>query len=479
MAEGLFSRFKSKSSPLEPKTPIVSITSLEASDLDKRLNVTEQARKLATNNLPNAQAQSLSGIELQIIQTIEQFRQKRFEPTLQSLDLVQQDISQINELPDLQNIWLIESEFQKNASQIVSEQSHLVRRLASSAKRQVKELERFKQRHQLQRDADYPSASGQFLRYCLLVFLIVIEALFNAEFFSEGLSSGLLGGFTYAASLAAVNILISFFLGKSLVRWIFHRDKAHKAMGLLALLVTLFFVFCMALGIAHIRDQLVLESLDPARLALESLQTHPFALGDLFSWLLLAVSLSFAIGAMTDGLLIDDVYPGYGKIARQAQVALNDYLDELDEIRQELEDDKIQALLDLDNSIEKAKQSILQYRGLIEKKKSIRMQFNQMLSESSRTLEVLIQHFRTENEINRTDGVRPPYFDTSPTLKVLELPWVEQDEQQLILHTRLMQTLASQSQDIRNKLNQTFQHHLEQLTFVPIEELDPLNTRFH
>ena len=85
MAEGLFSRFKSKSSPLEPKTPIVSITSLEASDLDKRLNVTEQARKLATNNLPNAQAQSLSGIELQIIQTIEQFRQKRFESTLQSL----------------------------------------------------------------------------------------------------------------------------------------------------------------------------------------------------------------------------------------------------------------------------------------------------------------------------------------------------------------------------------------------------------
>ena len=111
------------------------------------------------------------------------------------------------------------------------------------------------------------------------------------------------------------------------------------------------------------------------------------------SWLLLAVSLSFALGAMTDGLLIDDVYPGYGKMARQTQVALNDYLDELDEIRQELEDDKIQSLLDLDNSIENAKQSILQYRGLIEKKKSIRMQFNQMLSDSSRTLEVLIQHF--------------------------------------------------------------------------------------
>ena len=479
MLEGMLSRFKTKRSPLEPKTAPLGLASLEASDLDQRLRVTEQARKLAANNLPNAQAQSLSGIEMQIIQTIEQFRQKRFEATVQALQSVQQDISQINELPDLQNIWLIESEFQKNASQIVSEQSHLVRRLASSAKRQVKELERFTQHHQLQRDADYPSSSGQFLRYCLLVFLIVIEALFNAEFFSEGLSSGLLGGFTYAASLAAVNILISFFLGKSLVRWIFYRDKTKKAFGFLALFITLGFVFCMALGIAHIRDQLVLESVDPARFALESLQTHPFVLGDLFSWLLLAVSLSFAIGAMTDGLLIDEVYPGYGKMARQAQIALNDYLDELDEIRQELEDNKIESLSHLDNSIEKAKQSILQYRGLIEKKKTMRMQFNQMLSESSRTLDVLIQHFRTENEIHRTDGVRPGYFDLTPTLKVLELPWVEQDEQQLILHTRLMQTLASQSQDIRDKLNQTFQHYLEQLTFVPIEELDPLNTRYY
>jgi hypothetical protein len=479
VVKGLFSRWPTSRSPLEAKTATAGLTILEASDLDQRLKVTQQARTLAANNLPNAQAQSLSGIELQIIQTIEQFRQKRFDSTLKALEGVQQDISQINELPDLQNIWLIESEFQKNASLIVSEQSHLVRRLASAAKRQVKELERFKKRHQLQRDADYPSSSGQFLRYCLLVFLIVVEALFNAEFFSEGLSSGLLGGFTYAASLAAVNILISFFMGKGLVRWIFHRDKANKAFGVLALVMTLGFVFCMALGIAHIRDQLVLESMDPARLALESLQAHPFVLGDLFSWLLLAVSLSFALGAMTDGLLIDDVYPGYGKMARQTQVALNDYLDELDEIRQELEDDKIQSLLDLDNSIENAKQSILQYRGLIEKKKSIRMQFNQMLSDSSRTLEVLIQHFRTENEIHRSDGVRPAYFDLSPTMKPLELPWVEQDEQQLILHTRLMQTLASQSQDIRDKLNQTFQHHLEQLTFVPIEELDPLDTRFH
>ena len=78
MLEGMLSRFKTKRSPLEPKTAPLGLASLEASDLDQRLRVTEQARKLAANNLPNAQAQSLSGIEMQIIQTIEQFRQKLF-----------------------------------------------------------------------------------------------------------------------------------------------------------------------------------------------------------------------------------------------------------------------------------------------------------------------------------------------------------------------------------------------------------------
>jgi hypothetical protein len=71
------------------------------------------------------------------------------------------------------------------------------------------------------------------------------------------------------------------------------------------------------------------------------------------------------------------------------------------------------------------------------------------------------------------------YYDHLPILKKLEIPWVEQDEQQLILHTRLMQTLTSQSEDIRNKLHQTFQKYLDQLVFVPIDELDPLQQRYN
>ena len=92
---------------------------------------------------------------------------------------------------------------------------------------------------------------------------------------------------------------------------------------------------------------------------------------------------------------------------------------------------------------------------------------------------LLIHHFRAENEINRSDGLRPAYYDHLPLLNKLEIPWVEQDEQQLILHTRLMQTLTSQSEDIRNKLHQTFQKYLDQLVFVPIDELDPLQQRYN
>jgi len=113
---------------------------------------------------------------------------------------------------------------------------------------------------------------------------------------------------------------------------------------------------------------------------------------------------------------------------------------------------------------------------LIDRKKQIRLRFEQMIHDSNRTLETLLQIFRTENEMHRSDGQRPAYFNEIPRLKPLELPWVEHDEQQLILHTRLMQTLTSQSQDIRNKLNETFMRFMDRLTFVPIETIDPLKT---
>jgi hypothetical protein len=455
---------------------IISVPTLDPGEIARRANLTAQAQQLALSNLPNPQSNILSNAESQVIQSIELYRQKRFESLLDELQHIQSDISKLNELPDLQNVWLIETQYDRDATQLVSEQSQLIRSLASNAQKRVRELERFKSQNKIQREAEYPLASGRFLRYCLLIFLIVIEALFNAEFFSEGLSTGLLGGFTYAALLAAVNVLMSFFLGKTLVRLLFHSDPIKKTMGLMSLLLTFTFVFCMALGIAHIRDQLVVESINPARMALTTLTQDPFELGDLFSWLLLAVSISFALGALADGLTIDDLYPGYGAQARKTETALNDYMDELDEVRQDLEEMKSNALAELDRSIEKAQSSIAEYRHLIDRKKQIRLRFDQMIHDSNRVLEALLQIFRTENEIHRTDGQRPDYFNEIPKLKPLEMPWVEHDEQQLILHTRLMQTLTSQSQDIRNKLNETFLRFMDRLTFVPIETLDPLKS---
>lgn len=467
-------RWFSKNNGDDIQSYVASAPTLDPIEIARRTKLTAQAQELAASNLPNSQSSILSNAESQVIQLIEQYRQRRFEILLSELENTQSDIAKLNELPDLQNVWLIETQYDRDATQLVSEQSQLIRSLASNAQKRVKELERFKAQNKIQREPEYPLGSGRFLRYCLLIFLIVIEALFNAEFFSEGLSSGLLGGFSYAALLAAVNVLMSFFLGKTLVRLLFHADLAKKSLGLLSLIITLSFVFLMALAIAHIRDQLVIESVNPARMALTTLTNAPFDLGDLFSWLLLAVSIFFALGAMADGLTIDDLYPGYGPQARKTEAALNDYMDELDEVRQELEEMKSNALSELDRSVEKAQSSIAEYRHLIDRKKQIRLKFDQMMHDSNRVLESLLQMFRTENEIHRTDGQRPAYFNEIPRLKPLEMPWVEHDEQQLILHTRLMQTLASQSQDIRNKLNETFLRFMDRLTFVPIETLDPL-----
>jgi len=107
----------------------------------------------------------------------------------------------------------------------------------------------------LEREANFPSSSGLMLRYSVLVFLIGVEGILNANFFAEGLSSGLIGGFIYAALLAGINVLGCFFLGKFAVPWIVSKPIAGKIFGSISIVFAACFMFFVAMSIGHIREQ--------------------------------------------------------------------------------------------------------------------------------------------------------------------------------------------------------------------------------
>lgn len=85
-------------------------------------------------------------------------------------------------------------------------------------------------------------------------------------------------------------------------------------------------LFCLSLLIgflvAHYRDalQIPLEELSPnqtaERIALQTFLENPFGLSDIYSWMLLLLTLVFGILACFDGYRFDDPYPGFSSIAK-------------------------------------------------------------------------------------------------------------------------------------------------------------------
>lgn len=443
-------------------------STLEVTAITKRFKLLEEARKLGELGLPSFHSKSITSTEQEVVRYIEGIREQIQIQTLADLDRMDRVIheSQVHEFdlkPDI-----LSADFERKALIIFNEQNAWLEKLGATANRRFKELERFRSENKLERDAIYPDGTGLFFRYALLVLLVTFEGVFNATFFAEGLSTGLLGGFLYAVTLASVNVLTAFVLGKTAVRWVFHIKPAIKAMGLLALGVALAFIGCMALAIGHLRAAILIESANPTQDAWLALVNNPLGLNDLVAWILFLVTIGFGLASLIDGLFVDDLYPGYGAVTRREKQATEEFEEEFEDVRASLEDVKQENIDALDDEILRAKQFASRFRQKIEDKKAIFQSWMQKLNESEVALYATLRIFRTENSRYRKDALRPAYFDTLPALRAvtIEKPNMSEYEQ---MHAHLQERIKLLEDSLpsrREKIYNLFDRHVQQLNFI-------------
>jgi hypothetical protein len=430
----------------------------------KELDLETEARRLAAAGLPVPTETALTAAEAKTVQRVETVRN----------DCLRWASARLNTLNDQprQDVALLVTEalaadkfFERQAASIVAEHDHLVEELAQQAEVRERELADFRVRNHLSRPATYPEGSATFARYAVLLALIVIEGIANAYFFSQGLESGLIGGFLAAGLFAAVNLVTAFVLGKYAVPLVFHR---HRAVTLLGVAATGFAVLCMisvGLAIAHFRDALVADAAEPARAAWLALKSAPYALRDVMSWLLFAISVLFAVFALFDGLSSDDSYPGYGRVARRAQQSRADYLGELQLIRSRLEAIKNDELTRIERNLQKARALVAEAAATVREKKWARTQLEAALLDAESCLGTLLKIFRDENQLHRGNLPPPRYFGNRPTLQKLALPdfGTDDDRTKIDAHERLVQQLMGQADHLRANIETRFAAHIEQL----------------
>lgn len=182
------------------------------------------------------------------------------------------------------------------------------------------ELEDFKRKNNLSRDAYFPES--RWLYFAILAIVLSVESLVNAQLFAAGSELGLLGGLTIAFLISSVNVIISFLVGTTLGKNIFSVNLFKKRIGYFSLAIWSIFVLFFNMTVGHIRsayekgfseDVWTLGFMN----TFSNFPTNVFALDNFLSWILVFIGILCSIIALVDGYKIDDEYPGYGSITRK------------------------------------------------------------------------------------------------------------------------------------------------------------------
>lgn len=445
---------------------------IDAKAIARELRLTDEATRLGKSGMPLPTANTLSSVESMIVQRVEKARQDYVDWAQLRLRVLSADINLCDVTTLVNRARKADVEFVHHASGLMTEHEYELRQLGDVARSRQAELEQFRERNGLTREAAVSTASLRFLKYALLVITVVGEGVLNAGFFAQGLDTGLLGGFAYAALLALLNVMVAFFFGAKLVRFVCHRNAKWRVFGWISAISAMGVMLLIGLGIGHVRDSLTSGDVEPLRAALASLQSVPFVLKDVLSWTLVGVTLIFGIGALLNGFFFDDPYPGYGPLTRNTQAAIDDYEVELQLLRERLETLKQERLNSLDRDVRDAQVRILRFEELLGDKRKTELSLALAFRDAESSLNALLSAFRDENTIARGDAACPSYFSVMPVPRDLPMPafGISDDERVLTVQRGMVAELLEEVETLRSKVQSAFNQQYDRLK--------PLDTHF-
>ena len=208
-----------------------------------------------------------------------------------------------------------------------------------SAKLQIQDLQNqvkvFKENNNLHREASYPDSYNY--HFFLILAVILGESLLNTFLFAEGSDLGLLGGWGTAVIISIINVLLGFFVGAFIVKQAYSIHQPQKSFGYVGFGIWGLIAIGFNLAVGHVRQLFEAELYENAyTVGWQSLMNSPLGIDDFQSWMLVMIGMFCAIVGLYDGLRIDDPYPGYGKISRKLNTAVEDYKGDISDLEEEV-----------------------------------------------------------------------------------------------------------------------------------------------
>jgi hypothetical protein len=272
------------------------------------------------------------------------------------------------------------------------------------------EFREFRSLNNLTRPARINEHGGR--TWLVLALIIVGESILNGQFFAQGSEAGMIGGVIQAVVLSALNVGAATLYAFWLLPQLFHRRFSRKALGILGSLLFLLWLGFLNLAIGHFRDLFVERAGDVTMATfLERLLDAPFALRDVESGLLVMLGIGLGIGAMIKVALFQDLYPGYARLGRRRQDAIDRFTSAQELCLVELVKLRDQAVADMTAAIEAISRAQYELEMAMTGRQRLHNNFVAHLGELSKTHSRLISEYRQANTAHRKTP--PPQFFAS------------------------------------------------------------------
>ena len=145
------------------------LMSVEIEELTKKFKINEEAKRLGKMGLPAFHAKELTSVETELVRHLNVHRDHILISAQNEIALLDRELTDKEHEYQRYLTQSLSVEFERKARQIMDTQGAWLKKLASNAIANIKELEIFREENNLKRQANYPEKSQIFFRYTLLL----------------------------------------------------------------------------------------------------------------------------------------------------------------------------------------------------------------------------------------------------------------------------------------------------------------------
>lgn len=446
---------------------------LDRDQIAKDLELERLGAERGARNEPASNSATLDDVETRVVERIE-FEKKRAHGVAE--DELHTYAERLGNLHFEQFFFAIKeaagaciSDFRASVSQGVDVLHDKRKRLLDHES----ELEHFKKEHELNRAPRIHSNIVELLKISILIFILLVETVFNSSFLAKGSELGLIGGLTEAFGFAFLNIFSAFIIAFYGARNLFHRSVMRKIIGILSLPLYVAIALSISLSLAHYREVSSAFSEAAGRAVLARMSSHPFALEEINSWVLLGISLACSLVAFIEACLWTDPYPGYGDIERRLRAARADYVENRELLIQDLSDIRDQYRDEIKEISAAMSVKRGEYDSILAARSRLLKLFQQDQAQLERAGNALLTTYREANTRARTVAA-PKRFGKGMAMEKI-VPTVQepaQDRAEIVRLVAEAQTLlAGQLEELHAEYGRAIG------TYRQLDELLPENAR--